>query len=138
MHKHIIRHHNFDEFQSVIRTVLPNWYNEIVHLKLCTILETEGKLNACKYLVDLSKLHDTFGSEFGLTWAKREICDLISPLELSLPPEELFSLRAEQFNRATIQLVEAWENIPNKENFKFAIETIVSCNTYIQKYTTKK
>jgi hypothetical protein len=136
----IIKYKNFDEFQHMVRIQLPNWYDEKIHIRVCRLIETQGKLHACKFLVDLSKQYDTT-NVFGLTWSKRDICDNISPIELSLTPEELFRLKLNEFNKASVALQEAWKNvgyITNKEKYEYAMETIISCTLYLQKNTTQK
>jgi hypothetical protein len=66
---------------------IPHWMNHIIFKKVIELMENHQKLQACKYLTELSKENKTRysdfietgyrGYDFGLKWSKNEVCDVI-------------------------------------------------------------
>lgn len=77
---------NFKDFVQASDT-LPAWYNEEIHAQVIVMLIKGNRLQACKYLVELSKENKTNqwtdgeGSKYGLQWAKNEVVDKIERLK---------------------------------------------------------
>ena len=67
---------------------IPAWMNHIIFKEVVKLMENDKKLQACKHLTELSKLHKTrrppigetyeySGYDFGLKWSKVEVVDVI-------------------------------------------------------------
>jgi hypothetical protein len=81
---------------------IPQWMNCIIFKKVIELMENHQKLQACKYLTELSKENKTRysdfietgyrGYDFGLKWSKNEVCDVIESFrvhrEYAIPAQE--------------------------------------------------
>lgn len=81
---------NFKKYREHCKTngiQIPHWMNPMVFKKVVEFMENHQKLQACKYLTELSKEHKTRqsdfvetgyrGYDFGLKWSKTEVADVI-------------------------------------------------------------
>lgn len=84
-----------EQLKEHIQHNLPYWYNDQIHNEVLALLIQSKKLQACKHLVDTSKLYAT-NSEYGLYWAKNQLCDFIERLSQRLESNAKFEYEAHE------------------------------------------
>jgi len=68
--------------------VLPTWYNLSIHVAIVKLVIENKRLEACKYLCDISKENKT-NEVFNLRWSKDEVVDRIRDMIADAPNEQV-------------------------------------------------
>lgn len=74
----------YREFCGKNHMLVPSWMNPVIFKHVLDLMMSGQKLQACKYLCDKSTEHNT-RTEFGLKWAKMEVCDIIDNFKVFNP-----------------------------------------------------
>lgn len=74
----------YREFCGKNHMLIPSWMNPVIFKHVLDLMMSGQKLQACKYLCDKSTEHNT-RTEFGLKWAKVEVCDIIDNFKVFIP-----------------------------------------------------
>lgn len=74
--KNLLTFKTFKQKRNKTFMLLPMWFDEKVYLTVQDYINNHNKLQACKYLVDVSKEKNTRDT-YDLKWSKLEVCDEI-------------------------------------------------------------